>query len=554
MKAHARLFITISLALLLFFGTVIILTPIVEAMGGAANAMCTGDPAEQFPMDQNKNGMIGVIGKPCQETVSGGTTFGKCLTVQFCEGQSHSGGAGQSGGGLGMEQLMQALQGIMGALKGGGGGGGGGGGSGSGSGSGMPPDFGSQGSQGCVTYTPTSDPNSADPCTYYVAGNYTGTSGTGSSGTDGTYTLPNGSTVQAGCTTYYATSDPNDPDPCTYYEAAGTSGDGASGAGAGGTGGSSGGAECSSYTQTSDPNSKDPCTFFVPPAGIGSGANAVQSASGVGPGADGMGSDAGSAQSAIKDVFSDTASDIFNGNDNEISSENEANIDIDAGSEGSIFKTFMDTIMGVRGGAEGNIDLSDKGATIYAGGHDPESNTSAAGFYGTDTFGTQPQGLVARLCFNRPWASTFFSTIIPPSFFDNLCKWRGYELGGKDSVPGADPRVQLQTVLLKDSQSLTPSSDAASNGAGPKPSAPPPEVLIWASPKEVAIGGRTSIFWTSRNAVSCLVTSPDGNFHETALAGGASTVPLPASTVFTITCSGRDGASASGSVVVRIAI
>lgn len=551
----------VFIGFVLGFATLVFVIPFL-ANAGSANAECNPviqecfcgmkkDPkTQQCTMPGNK------FMCPCKETVNGGTVMGKCLASNFCHGESHSGGAGQSGGGLGMEQLMQALQGIMGALKGGGGGGGGGSGSGSGSGAG---DYGA-GSQGCTTYTQTSDPNNADPCAYYVPGAFsssTSVSGAaGSTGGSGNITLPNGSTVQAGCTTYHETSVPNNPDPCTYYVPPATSSGSGSGSGTSGAGSGSGTSdECTSYTQTSDPNSSDPCTFYVPSVG-GSGASAVSGGTGVGPTSAGGNADGGgnAFSNAISSIGNENEGGSANANDNDINNQNENDVAVSVtGEDGNIFQTFFDRIAGLRGGASGNIDLSDKGATIYAGGHNPNDNSSAAGFYGTDTFGSQPQGLVARLCFNRPWANTFFSTIIPPAFFDNLCKWRGYELAS-DAMGDDDAVVRLQTILLKGGQPSQPQQASTTGAVQAYPVYPPPEVHIWASPKAVPIGGRTSIFWYSRNAVSCLVTSSDGSFHETALADGASTVPISDATLFTITCKGRSDQSATETVLVTIKI
>ncbi|MDZ4227217.1 MAG: hypothetical protein U1D26_01935 [Patescibacteria group bacterium] len=196
-------------------------------------------------------------------------------------------------------------------------------------------------------------------------------------------------------------------------------------------------------------------------------------------------------------------------------------------------------------GVSGDITLGEGGATVTAGTTDADKNTTVAGFYGSDTPGGQSQGLAARWCESRPWAGNFLSVIIPPTFFDNLCTWRGYKVGPEEA-----PAPTLQQTAP---------------APAPKPPAPPPtatstaptvtpRVDIWAVPPTVPLDTRTSIFWNTQGVTECTETSPDGSFNHTTLSGGAATVPLVRATTFTISCLVPDGSYVSGYVTVNIAI
>jgi hypothetical protein len=196
--------------------------------------------------------------------------------------------------------------------------------------------------------------------------------------------------------------------------------------------------------------------------------------------------------------------------------------------------------------ASGDILLNPFGATILAGKTDLQSNTTVAGFYGSDTFGQQqPQGLAAALCQNRPWASSFLSVVIPSSFFDDLCTWRGYQVG--NPAPVAQPVLQQTPVQHADT---TPTSTT------PVATTPavPPQVDIWAVPSSVPLATRTTIYWNTQGVTNCSVASSDGNFNQNSLSGGAATVPLTAATTFTITCKAPDGSDVTGSTIVTLAI
>ena len=198
------------------------------------------------------------------------------------------------------------------------------------------------------------------------------------------------------------------------------------------------------------------------------------------------------------------------------------------------------------GGERGDIEVRWGGATIIGGMRDTQTNTEVAGFYGSETLGGQPQGLVGQWCKERPWVSNFLSKIVAPTFFDGLCKWRGFQVG--------TPPVLTQKPVVRPT-TPTPKPVVATTTA-PAPAAPvvPPKADIWAVPASVPLGGRTSIFWNTQGVTSCVESSPLGNFSQSSLSGGAATVPITAATTFTITCKAPDGSEITNSVVVNLKI
>lgn len=201
----------------------------------------------------------------------------------------------------------------------------------------------------------------------------------------------------------------------------------------------------------------------------------------------------------------------------------------------------------IQPGAYGDVKILDNGTTIIAGVRN--SNSETAGFFGLSGSNTQGQSTVARLCTSRPWTTNFLSFIIPASFFDTLCKWRGY-------TPGTQPAQPTTTVAPKNTTTTkTPTKNTTTTQpATSSTTAVQPRVDIWASPATVPLGARTSIFWNTQGVTSCLQTSPDGSFSQNSLRGGASTVPLTAATTFTISCIGEDGKPYTDNVIVRIAL
>ncbi|MBP9757815.1 MAG: hypothetical protein KBD06_04395, partial [Candidatus Pacebacteria bacterium] len=159
---------------------------------------------------------------------------------------------------------------------------------------------------------------------------------------------------------------------------------------------------------------------------------------------------------------------------------------------------------------------------------------------------------VSTMCINRPWSKNFLSYIIPPSFFDSLCTWRGYAVGGATTTTKpVTPAAPITNGTVK--TTVTKTTGATTSKA--TTTAPiTAKVDIWASPTTVPLGARTSIFWNTQGVTECIETSPDGSFTQTSLKGGASTVPLTAPTTFTISCVAPNGAHITDSVVVQIAL
>jgi PKD repeat protein len=194
-------------------------------------------------------------------------------------------------------------------------------------------------------------------------------------------------------------------------------------------------------------------------------------------------------------------------------------------------------------GLRGEIQIFSSGGTIIAGSRSQAGNTEVAGFFGSNTFNGQPQGVVANICRARPWANSVLSYVLPANFFDSLCVARGYAVG---SPPPAQP-----TVTVTQTPQPKPTTPSVSTSTMPSV---PAKVRIWSVPASVPLGSRASIFWTSQGVTSCLVTSPDGSFSQTTLSGGASTVALTGATTFTISCLAPDGTPVTDFTTVTISL
>ena len=188
------------------------------------------------------------------------------------------------------------------------------------------------------------------------------------------------------------------------------------------------------------------------------------------------------------------------------------------------------------GGLRGDLLTFGGGATIIAGNRG--SGSDVTGFIG----GPGASGL----CQKRPWAKNFLSYIIPPAFFDNLCSLAG------------DPVGQIQGGAYGGTGTggtrVIPGPSAPSAVPGVAPTGVQPEAKIRANPPSVNLGGRTTIFWTSRDVSSCEEWSSDGNFTGSSTSGGASTVALSGPVTFYIRCLGLDGKYVNSSVTVQIGI
>lgn len=186
----------------------------------------------------------------------------------------------------------------------------------------------------------------------------------------------------------------------------------------------------------------------------------------------------------------------------------------------------------------GAIKVGEAGATIIANLR--EGVAEVAGFFGGSTFGgTASQSVAGRLCATRPWSGSIISKIIPVSFFDTLCSKAGYQVGVTNPQP-----IQQVAVPKKTPVQAMPPKKPLDLG--------PVEIDIWAEPSSVRLGTRTYIFWRSQGVLDCTVKGP--NFTQSALAGGASTVPLSGATTYTLECALPDGTRVSDSVTVQLAL
>lgn len=211
------------------------------------------------------------------------------------------------------------------------------------------------------------------------------------------------------------------------------------------------------------------------------------------------------------------------------------------------FSTTTGTFVMPPGGARGDINARPVGATVVAGSRDTQGNVEVAGFFGGETFSGQGGGLVASWCKSRPWASNFLGKIITPTFFDNICKSRGYQVG----TPPPPPAVTLQQTKKPAATTATTTTKAKATTTTPTV---PPKVDIWAVPASVPLGGRTSIFWNTQGVTSCTETSPNGGFSQNSLSGGAATQPITTATTFSISCLAPDGSPVTASVTVNLKI
>ncbi len=292
---------------------------------------------------------------------------------------------------------------------------------------------------------------------------------------------------------------------------------------------------CSSYYAVSVP-SADPCAYYVP-----GGTGGVSSDLLGGLDTTTVSSDLVDASSGASDYLSqytDTGSDASSVSDSLLglpaedatTTNGQPAVRVSAGAIGTTSVVSKLT---------GSIVYTKLGGTIVANSRDLDANTEVAGFYGGDTLSDTPKGFIGSLCQWRPWANSIISFVIPPSFFDGLCSWGGYRVG--DSSATTTPSIARKRIVAKPTATTTPTGLH-------------PEIVIWASPTHVALSGRTSIFWNSKDTASCVVTSSDGSFHETTLSGGASTVPITDATTFTATCTTLDGTTITDSTEVDLAI
>ena len=423
----------------------------------------------------------------CKDTTSGFTTLGTCVAPNKCEGKVTAEGKSP-----GLGQVGDILKGIMDALKGMKGGGGGGSPPPSPSGTGATPN-----GVTCSTYYQVSTPSS-DPCAYYVP-----------------------PPIQ----TPTSTIDLSNLGGCDALSAA--LGNCNNGSNSGSTGGSglinltnTNATSVNPFTDTST-NTSSNTTSVNPFTDILTNTNTNTNTN--------PNTNAEQRTPAVTSVGGTIVVTQLGGNQQNLSPS-----------------AVASQIVSLQPGVRGDISVFNSGATIFVANQDTQSNTVTAGFYGSNTAGSQqPQGLVAQLCVDRPWATNFLSYIVPPSFFDSLCTWRGYQVG---SPPAAVPQVILTQQTVKNQTATTSKSTATSTPLIP------PKVQIWATPARVALGARTSVFWSTQGVTNCTETSPDGSFHQNSLSGGASTVPITGPTTFAISCQAPDGTPITSYVMVNISI
>ncbi len=277
---------------------------------------------------------------------------------------------------------------------------------------------------------------------------------------------------------------------------------------------------CTSYYQVSAPSS-DPCAIYNP--------SALQEATG----ASGVGS-------ALINALGGTA---------QPSVSSQLNTSINAGTQtntGTTPPPQMPTTPARPApaqGLSGDLRVGSAGATVIANLR--QGLSEVAGFFGGSTGGASGAlNAAGKLCSTRPWSGNgFVGGIIPTSFFDGLCEWRGYQVGV--ITPTGTSRITPPTssgASAQKNMAETKSSQAQVT----------PEVDIWAEPASVRLGTRTYIFWNSKGVVSCSTTGP--SFSQNSFSGGASTVPISGPTTFAIECLTAASTTVKDSVTVQIAI
>jgi hypothetical protein len=476
----------------------------------------------------------------CQTTAPGGGTVAGICMPDGCKATSASGLKGGNSLDQGLSQLGQILGKLLSSLGGGGGGGGG-----------SPSPTPSTGTT-CTSYTPTSDPTQigGNPCLYYVPSSAsqlttTGTTGTNSSAQDllnsltgstgapvgtptGSSTTATGDTLTATplsgpaplLVTFATTPSATDVGPFTINFGDGSSPQAISRAACT----SSVPASCS-YQASNTYTSAGTYTATLLDANGGTLASATISVVNAG------GSTAPATGSGLTQVFQSVGGLLAGSSTPQAPGQTSPNFP----------------------GVFGNLLLDQNGATIFAATVNSANNSETSGFYGSNTVGGQSQGLAGQLCQGRPWASNVLADIIPPSFFDSLCQWGGYQVGQPPvaTQPQVTLSQQTQTQVATQPQSA-PAKPKTSTPAATTTPAVPAQVQIWAVPSSVPLGARTSVFWNTQGVTQCTESSPDGSFNEASLSGAAATVPITSATTFTISCLDPNGNPVTDYVTVAI--
>lgn len=288
---------------------------------------------------------------------------------------------------------------------------------------------------------------------------------------------------------------------------------------------------CTSYYQVTVPSS-DPCAIYNP-SGVLDAAGGSGGSSGVADSLlDALGG-SGSNTSNVSDKLLDTTKNTTGGS-SQATTTTKTTTNTNASS----------SVKAAAPGLSGDVRIGSAGATIIANLR--QGMSEVAGFFGGSTGGaSQALSAAGRLCASRPWAGSFVSNVIPTSFFDGLCEWRGYQAGM------AMPTNTSKTSTITPTSGST-ASQTSGNSFQPSASNVPPEVDIWAEPASVRLGTRTYIFWNARGVASCKGSGP--SFSQNTLSGGASTVPITGPTTFTIECLTTASTTVQDSVTVQIAI
>lgn len=214
--------------------------------------------------------------------------------------------------------------------------------------------------------------------------------------------------------------------------------------------------------------------------------------------------------------------------------------------------SFSPEIFPIEPGARGDIQLTTTGATIQAGLVDANRNLEVSGFFGAKTLIEAPASLAVRMCVVRPWQHAQVSAKIPASIFDAVCSGKGFKTGLPAAAAASGAAAPAKTSGSK--LATTTASIATTTAAVPEVPSVKPAAAIWASPESVPLGSRTTIIWDSKGVVSCVETSPDGNFNDDRKSGRASTVAIVGPTTFIISCLAPDGSHVTDFVRVNLAI
>ncbi len=324
--------------------------------------------------------------------------------------------------------------------------------------------------------------------------------------------------------------------------------------GSSGTGGN-GAQGCTQYYQVATTTS-DPCAYYVPPVSANISTNIDTGSSGTGASSN-TNTSGGSAVDLISALLGGNSNTNTAGSNSSTSTSSSG---ATTGQRVDVSRVSSSTTSGFGPppkNSTGDFRVTRDGATIIVQNQNPQNNSVIAGFYGIQSSNGQSQGIVASWCKERPWASNFLSIVIPPVFFDSLCTLRGYKVGQPVVI---DKRRGTPIVTLTQRPSQVASSTNSTNSTSSVqyrpavPVSPPMQVDIWAVPPAVRLGARTTIFWNSKGAATCIETSPDGSFSHTSLSGGGATVPLSGPTTFSISCQAPDGTHVADFVTVNLSI